>query len=85
MNGLSDLIARRLPVLYGYIMLPMAMLLQIGTSPGQTFAVSAFTPARLESLSFSEGQRALAYMLGTSFASWWIRPPESSLVNSPSK
>lgn len=68
MNGLSDLIARRLPVFYGYIMLPMAMLLQIGTSPGQTFAVSAFTPALLESLSLSEGQLALAYMLGTLFA-----------------
>jgi len=68
MNGLSDLIARRIPVFYGYVMLPLAMLLQIGTSPGQTFAVSAFTPALLKSLSLSEGQLALAYMLGTLFA-----------------
>lgn len=65
MNGVSNLLARRLPVFYGYVMLPLVMMLQIGTSPGQTFAVSAFTPALLESLSLSESRLALAYMLGT--------------------
>lgn len=65
MHGFSNLLARRLPVFYGYVMLPLVMLLQIGTSPGQTFAVSAFTPALLESLSLTESQLAFAYMLGT--------------------
>jgi MFS family permease len=65
MNLASDFLAKRLPVFYGYVMLPLAMLMQIGTSPGQTFAISAFTPALLESLQLSESRLALAYMLGT--------------------
>lgn len=68
MNYVSDTIARRLPFFYGYVMLPLSMLMQIGTSPGQTFAVSAFTPALLSSLQLSESRLALAYMLGTLFA-----------------
>lgn len=68
MNFASNFVAKRLPVFYGYVMLPLAMLMQIGTSPGQTFAVSAFTPALLESLQLSESRLALAYMLGTMLA-----------------
>ncbi|TWU16256.1 MFS transporter [Allorhodopirellula heiligendammensis] len=68
MNYLSNGLSRRLPFFYGYVMLPIAMLMQIGTSPGQTFAVSAFTPALLASLELSESRLALAYMLGTFLA-----------------
>ena len=68
MNLLSDRLAQRLPFFYGYLMLPLAMFMQIGTSPGQTFAVSAFTPALLSSLSLSQSQLGLAYMLGTVLA-----------------
>lgn len=68
MNFASNFVAKRLPVFYGYVMLPLAMLMQIGTSPGQTFAISAFTPALLESLQLSESRLALAYMLGTLLA-----------------
>ncbi|KAA5543195.1 MFS transporter [Roseiconus nitratireducens] len=68
MNALSNHLARRLPFFYGYLMLPIAMLMQIGTSPGQTFAVSAFTPALLDSLGLSESRLGLAYMLGTVLA-----------------
>ncbi|MEM1225600.1 MAG: MFS transporter [Planctomycetota bacterium] len=61
----TERLARRLPFFYGYVMLPVAMAMQIGTSPGQTFAVSAFTPALLSELQLSEGRLALAYMIGT--------------------
>lgn len=67
-NFVSNSLAKRLPCYYGYVMAPIAMLMQIGTSPGQTFAVSAFTPALLESLNLSQGRLALAYMLGTMVA-----------------
>ncbi|MEO1530115.1 MAG: MFS transporter [Planctomycetota bacterium] len=69
MNALTNRLAQRLPIFYGYVMLPLAMLLQIGSSPGQTFAVSAFTPALLDSLQLSESRLGLAYMLGTLCAS----------------
>mgnify|MGYP003662759019 CR=1 FL=1 len=59
---------RRLPFFYGYVMIPVAMLVQICTSPGQTFAVSAFTPALRQSLQLSDSTLSLAYMLGTLLA-----------------
>ncbi|MCO8120582.1 MFS transporter [Stieleria sp. TO1_6] len=65
MNFLSNRLARRLPFFYGYLMLPLAMLMQLGTSAGQTFAVSAFTPFLLDSLHLSQSRLGLAYMLGT--------------------
>lgn len=68
MNFLSDRLAKHTRVFYGYWMLPIAMLLQIGSSPGQTFAVSAFTPAILDSLNLTQSRLGLAYMLGTLFA-----------------
>src|SRR6056297_1148875 len=61
----SDWLARRLPFFYGYVMIPVAMMVQVCTSPGQTFAVSAFTPALRESLQMSDSKLSLAYMLGT--------------------
>ncbi|MCC9600460.1 MFS transporter [Stieleria sp. JC731] len=65
MNYISDQIAKRSRFFYGYWMLPIAMLMQIGSSPGQTFAVSAFTPALLDSLNLTQSRLGLAYMLGT--------------------
>lgn len=49
-------------------MIPVAMFLQIATSPGQTFAISAFTPSFRASLELSDSRLSLAYMLGTLFA-----------------
>lgn len=66
----SHSFANRLPFFYGYVMIPVAMLLQIATSPGQTFAVSAFTPYLRESLELTDSQLSLAYMLGTLFAAF---------------
>ena len=67
-HRVSDRLASRLPFFYGYLMIPVAMFLQIATSPGQTFAVSAFTPSLRESLALSDSRLSLAYMLGTLFA-----------------
>lgn len=59
---------RKPPFYYGYLMLPLAVIMQIGTCPGQTFAISAFTPSLIESLGLSQSRLALAYMLGTMLA-----------------
>jgi MFS family permease len=60
--------ATRLPFYYGWVMLPIAMLAQATTSPGQTFGVSIFNPSFLETLNISLSQLTGAYMLGTLFA-----------------
>ena len=64
-NSVSDRIAARLPFFYGYVMIPVAMFVQIATSPGQTYAISAFTPSLRESLGMNDSLLSLAYMLGT--------------------
>lgn len=61
-------LAARLPFFYGYVMMVVTMILQIATSPGQSFAVSAFTPSLRESLAISDSLLSLAYMLGTFLA-----------------
>ena len=66
--AISHRIAERLPFFYGYVMIPVAMLIQVATSPGQTFAISAFTPYLREDLHLTDSQLSLAYMLGTLFA-----------------
>ena len=65
---IPETLAARLPFFYGYVMVPLAMMLQITTSPGQTFAFSAFTPAFREAFKMSDSHLSLAYMLGTFFA-----------------
>ncbi len=67
-HAVSNRLAGRLPFFYGYVMIPVAMFVQIATSPGQTFAVSAFTPSFREALQISDSRLSLAYMLGTLFA-----------------
>ncbi len=67
---MSDRLARRLPFFYGYVMMGVAMMVQVCTSPGQTFAISAFTPALRDGLQMSDSRLSLAYMLGTLFAAF---------------
>ncbi|QDT13649.1 MFS transporter [Planctomycetes bacterium K23_9] len=67
-NAVSNCVASRLPFFYGYLIIPITMLMQICTSPGQTFAVSAFTPSLRESLQLSDSRLSLAYMIGTMLA-----------------
>ena len=50
-------------------MIPIAMLTQGATSPGQTFGISIFNPSLREVLGISHAQLAGAYMFGTLFAS----------------
>ena len=51
-------------------MMIVAMMVQICSSPGQTFAVSAFTPALRDGLGLSNSSLSLAYMLGTFLAAF---------------
>ncbi|MEX0884806.1 MAG: MFS transporter [Phycisphaeraceae bacterium] len=53
---------------YGWIMLPVATVALICTSPGQTFGASAFNPYLRESLGISATQLSAAYGLGTFLA-----------------
>ena len=66
---LNDPIARRLPFFYGWLMLPVAMIAMILTSPGQTYGVSVFNPSFREELNLSHSLLTGAYMLGTLLAS----------------
>ncbi|MCR9294151.1 MAG: MFS transporter [bacterium] len=68
MSLLPAYLSHRLPFFYGYLVVAVAILAQICTSPGQTFAISAFTPYLQEHLGLSSSQLAAAYMLGTLLA-----------------
>lgn len=66
----SVALAKRLPFFYGLVMVPVAMLLQITSSPGQTFAFSAFAPEFQRAFDLPQSQLTLAYMLGTFLAAF---------------
>ncbi len=70
MNRFSDYLSGRLPFFYGYVVVLVAVAAQICSSPGQTFAISAFTPALQESLQLSSSKLSAAYMLGTLLAAF---------------
>ncbi|TWT89025.1 Major Facilitator Superfamily protein [Pseudobythopirellula maris] len=48
---------------YGWVMLPLATLLQIGTIPGQTFGVAVFNPSIRESLGLSHSGLSTCYLV----------------------
>lgn len=54
---------------YGWVILPVAMVVMMATSPGQTYGVSTFIPYLIEDLGLSQSQISGAYMLGTLLAS----------------
>ena len=64
----SPWLATRLPFYYGWVMLPIAILAQAATSPGQTFGVSIFNPSLRAALNISHSQLTGAYMFGTLLA-----------------
>ncbi len=70
MHRLSQTLATRLPFFYGYVMVLIAVWAQFCSSPGQTFAISAFTPFMQESLGLSASKLSAAYMLGTFLAAF---------------
>ena len=63
-----DRLVARVGVFYGYVMLAAATVALVATSPGQTFAMSCFNPALVESLGISQAQLTGAYLLGTVLA-----------------
>ena len=69
LDRLSNAVAARSPFYYGYVMVPVAMVLQIMSSPGQTFAFSAFTPSFRDQLGIPDVPLTAAYALGTLLAS----------------
>ncbi|MFN3189798.1 MAG: MFS transporter [Aureliella sp.] len=64
-SSLPGRLAGRLPFFYGYVVALVAVVAQICSSPGQTFAISAFTPSFQADLGMNASQLAAAYMLGT--------------------
>ncbi|MCP5096708.1 MAG: MFS transporter, partial [Chloroflexi bacterium] len=64
----SDRLAQRFPFYYGWVMLPIATLALIATSPGQTFGVSAFNPSFRAALGLTHSQLTGAYMVGALLA-----------------
>ena len=68
LHRFSSMLAARLPFYYGYVMVAVAMLLQVATSPGQTFAMSAFAPSLRRDLNLSSESLSLAYAMGTMLA-----------------
>ena len=55
-------------IYYGWLMVPLAMVTALATSPGQTYGVSVFNPSLREALAISHSQLTGAYMLGTLLA-----------------
>lgn len=53
---------------YGWVMVPICLLISIGTAPGQTFGVAAFNDYWIESLGLSRAALGNAYALGTILA-----------------
>ena len=68
-------LADRASVYYGWVILPIAIVSAVLTSPGQTFMVSVFNPSLREALGLSLSQLTGAYMAGTLLASL----PQSSI------
>lgn len=54
---------------YGWVMLPVAMLMMIATSPGQTFGFSFFNSKFREAFSLTQTQLSATYLIATVLAS----------------
>ena len=67
--GFSQMLADRLPVFYGWLIVPIAIIAQAVTGVGQTYGVSVFNPSLLESLGISLTALTGAYMISTLLAS----------------
>jgi len=63
-----DPVVSRVPFFYGWVMLPIAILGQIATSPGQTYGISVFNDYFRKDLQLSHTGLTAAYMLGTLLA-----------------
>jgi len=68
-NHKPDWMVSKIPFYYGWLMLPVVMVILVATSPGQTFGVSVFNPYIRQVLNLSHSEISGAYMLGTLLAS----------------
>ena len=64
----TDRLAARIPFFYGWVMVPLVIVSQVATSPGQTHGVSIFNPSFRGALGLSHTQLTGAYMVGTFLA-----------------
>ena len=64
-----DWIVSRVPFFYGWVMLPIVLMIQVATGPGQTYGVSVFNLYIRRALDLSHSEISGAYMLGTLLAS----------------
>ncbi|UUO09048.1 MFS transporter [Blastopirellula sp. J2-11] len=67
--GQPDLVVRAVPFFYGWLILPISMVAQFCTSPGQTYGVSLFNTHFTTDLHLSSLDVSFAYMWGTIIAS----------------
>ncbi|MEE3258801.1 MAG: MFS transporter [Candidatus Latescibacterota bacterium] len=59
----------RLPLFYGWLMVPAVTLISICTSPGQTYGIAVFNPYLRAALGLSSSELSGAYAAGTMLAS----------------
>lgn len=71
-NSSGEQIENQGGVYYGWWMVPVAMVAQVATSPGQTFGLSMFNTYLQEDLGLSETALTGAYLLGTLLASFAV-------------
>ncbi|WP_158265102.1 MFS transporter [Blastopirellula marina] len=64
-----DWVVRAVPFFYGWLILPISMVAQFTTSPGQTYGVSLFNTHFSNDLQLSPLDVSFAYMWGTIIAS----------------
>ncbi len=57
------------PIFYGWVILPLAFLMMLTTSPGQTFGVSYFNEAFIAEFGMSKTALSAAYLFATLLAS----------------
>ncbi|MFI4876855.1 MAG: hypothetical protein ACIALR_16000, partial [Blastopirellula sp. JB062] len=65
----ADWVVRAVPFFYGWLILPISMVAQFATSPGQTYGVALFNPYFSADLRLSNLDVSFAYMWGTIIAS----------------
>src|SRR5690606_2307708 len=56
------------PIFYGWVILPLAFLMMLSTSPGQTFGVSYFNEAFIAEFGMSKTALSAAYLFATLLA-----------------
>lgn len=64
-----DSLVARVPFFYGWVILPIAIVAQVASSPGQTFGIAVFNPSFAEELNLTQPQLTGAFGLASLLAS----------------